>query len=131
MIYIYSFLACLFRFKFDTNFTFLILMWHNWFVHGRVIREQWIRGKYERNEFSDPEKVTYYTGDKECYLYKQGKKDSKFQKRRFVLSEREGTLKYFNKDDVSDFLLIFSQVDLVTQNNFCHPTNPTESQFKQ
>jgi len=64
-----------------------------------VIREQWIRGKYMRNEFADPMKVKYFMGDMEGYLWKRGKSDTKFQKRRFLLIEKEGTLKYYNKED--------------------------------
>ena len=67
----------------------------------RVLREQWIRGKYERLEFMDPDKQVYLAGFREGYLWKRGKDDKKFQKRRFVLSETDNTLKYYNKEDVS------------------------------
>ena len=67
----------------------------------RVLREQWIRAKYERLEFMDPEKQQYLKGFREGYLWKRGKDDKKFNRRRFVLSETENTLKYYNKDDVS------------------------------
>lgn len=49
----------------------------------------------------DPEKQAYLAGFREGYLWKRGKDDKKFQRRRFVLSETDNTLKYYNKDDVS------------------------------
>ena len=65
-----------------------------------VMREQWIRAKYERYEFTDVDRqVAYCTGYKEGYLMKRGKDDKKFCNRRFVLSQSENTLKYYNKDD--------------------------------
>ncbi len=73
----------------------------------RVLKEQWVRGKYERLEFSDPDKQTYLHCNREGYLNKQGKDDKKFHKRRFVLTETDGTLKYFNKEDVS--FILFSK----------------------
>ncbi|ELT99981.1 hypothetical protein CAPTEDRAFT_181489 [Capitella teleta] len=68
----------------------------------QVLREQWIRAKYERLEFMDPEKQTYLAGFKEGYLMKRGKDDKKFQRRRFVLSETDNTLKYYNKEDARE-----------------------------
>ncbi|KAH9422856.1 hypothetical protein DERP_008119 [Dermatophagoides pteronyssinus] len=63
-----------------------------------VLREQWIRAKYERKEFiSEP--MTEYADDYlEGFLYKRGKEDGKFLQRKFVLSSVEGTLKYFIKE---------------------------------
>ena len=70
-----------------------------------VLREEWIRGKYERLEFQDPEKQDYLRGNKEGFLMKLGKDTTtKFNRRRFILSETEGTLKYYNKEDVSFFV---------------------------
>ena len=74
----------------------------NWFFCFSVLREEWIKAKYERLEFQDPEKQEYIRGNKEGFLMKLGKDTTtKFNKRRFVLSETEGTLKYYNKEDVS------------------------------
>lgn len=92
----------------------------------RVLREQWIRAKYERKEFSEPGKnFTYEEGEcvhththkyaciethsccwspagtRDGMLMKRGRDNGQFLSRRFVLSEREGTLKYFTKYDVS------------------------------
>ncbi|XP_020797431.1 arf-GAP with dual PH domain-containing protein 1 [Boleophthalmus pectinirostris] len=69
----------------------------------QVLREQWIRAKYERKEFSDPGKpLTYEDGQKEGMLMKRGRDNGQFLSRRFVLSEREGTLKYFTKHDAKE-----------------------------
>uniref|UniRef100_A0A8C7T7C6 ArfGAP with dual PH domains 2 n=1 Tax=Oncorhynchus mykiss TaxID=8022 RepID=A0A8C7T7C6_ONCMY len=57
-----------------------------------VLREQWIRAKYERMEF---------TGFYEGMLWKKGKEKGQFQRRKFVLSEKEFTLVYYNKEDPS------------------------------
>lgn len=63
-----------------------------------VLREQWIRAKYERREFvrvgsyPEPEKIT------SGILLKKGKKDNLYREKIFCLSEIEGTLKYFNNE---------------------------------
>lgn len=47
-------------------------------------------------------------GVRDGMLMKRGRDNGQFLSRRFVLSEREGTLKYFTKYDVSiDFFLAF------------------------
>ncbi|XP_071386794.1 arf-GAP with dual PH domain-containing protein 2 isoform X1 [Centroberyx affinis] len=69
-----------------------------------VLREQWIRAKYERMEFTGETKyppLCYTTGFHEGMLWKKGKENTHFLKRKFVLSEREFTLAYFNKDNES------------------------------
>lgn len=40
-------------------------------------------------------------GYREGFLWKRGRDNGQFLSRKFVLSEREGALKYFNKNDVS------------------------------
>ena len=80
------------------------------FYLSSALREEWIRGKYERLEFQDPEKQDYLRGNKEGFLMKLGKDTTtKFNRRRFILSETEGTLKYYNKEDVSFFSRAFSK----------------------
>ncbi|XP_034046987.1 arf-GAP with dual PH domain-containing protein 2 [Thalassophryne amazonica] len=69
-----------------------------------VLREQWIRAKYERMEFTGETKyppVSYTTGFYEGMLWKKGKENTQFLKRKFVLSEREFTLTYYNKENES------------------------------
>ncbi|KAL2101254.1 hypothetical protein ACEWY4_003015 [Coilia grayii] len=69
-----------------------------------VLREQWIRAKYERLEFTTEKNLlqkTYTSGLREGLLWKKGKDNGHFQKRKFVLSLEDFTLKYFNKEDES------------------------------
>lgn len=66
----------------------------------QVLREQWIRAKYERKEFCNPNKnFTYEEGVRDGMLMKRGRDNGQFLSRRFVLSELEGTLKYYTKYD--------------------------------
>ncbi|XP_014805345.1 PREDICTED: arf-GAP with dual PH domain-containing protein 2 [Calidris pugnax] len=64
-----------------------------------ILKEQWIRAKYERQEFvaaricQDP----CSAGTREGFLWKCGRKIKRFRKRRFVLSAREGVMKYYTK----------------------------------
>ncbi|KAK2533736.1 hypothetical protein Q9233_004950 [Columba guinea] len=72
------------------------------FLDCQLLREQWIRAKYERKEFIHSEKQEPYSaGYREGFLWKRGRDNGQFLSRKFVLSEREGALKYFNKNDVS------------------------------
>lgn len=62
------------------------------------LREQWIRAKYERLEFTGETKYPpppYTTGFYEGLLWKRGKEKSQFNQRKFVLSERDFTLMYY------------------------------------
>ncbi len=68
----------------------------------RALREEWIKAKYERQEFLDPSRQEYRRGFKDGNLMKLGKDTTtRFRPRRFVLSETEGTLKYYVKEGVS------------------------------
>ncbi|XP_036171358.1 arf-GAP with dual PH domain-containing protein 1 isoform X3 [Myotis myotis] len=68
-----------------------------------LLREQWIRAKYERQEFTDPEKQEPYSaGYREGFLWKRGRDNGQFLSRKFVLTEREGALKYFNRHDAKE-----------------------------
>uniref|UniRef100_A0A2R8PB95 ArfGAP with dual PH domains 1 n=1 Tax=Callithrix jacchus TaxID=9483 RepID=A0A2R8PB95_CALJA len=70
---------------------------------GRLLREQWIRAKYERQEFIYPEKQEPYSaGYREGFLWKRGRDNGQFLSRKFVLTEREGALKYFNRNDAKE-----------------------------
>ncbi|KAM9391616.1 arf-GAP with dual PH domain-containing protein 2 [Pholidichthys leucotaenia] len=69
-----------------------------------VLKVQWIRAKYERQEFNGEVKyppLGYTTGFYEGMLWKKGKQNTQFLKRKFVLSEREFMLTYYNKEDES------------------------------
>ncbi|KAK7134179.1 hypothetical protein R3I93_017552 [Phoxinus phoxinus] len=69
----------------------------------RILREQWIRAKYERQEFIHIERQEPYSaGYREGFLWKRGRDNGQFLSRKFILSEREGALKYFNKHDARD-----------------------------
>ncbi|XP_045517650.1 arf-GAP with dual PH domain-containing protein 1-like isoform X2 [Pieris brassicae] len=65
----------------------------------QVLIEQWIRAKYEREEFCHPERQSYLSGSMEGFLMKRGKEDSRYQLRKFVLNENEDTLKYQRPTD--------------------------------
>ncbi|KAM7447570.1 ArfGAP with dual PH [Porites harrisoni] len=64
-----------------------------------VLKEQWIRAKYERKEFVDgaPE-PPYLKGSMRGYLRKKGKDDSSWNVRLFVLSADNNSLSYYIKD---------------------------------
>ncbi|XP_034258725.1 arf-GAP with dual PH domain-containing protein 1-like isoform X1 [Pantherophis guttatus] len=69
----------------------------------QVLREQWIRAKYERKEFLEPKKeVLDSNGLKEGILWKRGRDNELYQPRRFLLSEKERCLKYFVKQDAKE-----------------------------
>ncbi|XP_077278910.1 arf-GAP with dual PH domain-containing protein 1 [Temnothorax americanus] len=66
----------------------------------QVLVEQWIRAKYEREEFCHPERQNHYvSGFMEGFLMKRGKEDSRYHPRKFVLCEAEDTLKYHVKEN--------------------------------
>ncbi|CAG9824151.1 unnamed protein product [Phaedon cochleariae] len=65
----------------------------------QVLIEQWIRAKYLREEFCYPERQQYTSGYMQGFLMKRGKEDSRYQSRKFVLSEAEDTLKYFVREN--------------------------------
>lgn len=66
---------------------------------AHVLREQWIRAKYERKEFIDgaPE-PSYLTGSLRGYLRKKGKEDNSWNLRLFVLSAADNSLAYYIRD---------------------------------
>lgn len=59
-------------------------------------------GIYEINDTL----VFLSTGVREGTLWKKGKDNGHFQKRKFVLSLNDFTLKYFAKEDVRDMLCV-------------------------
>ncbi|XP_074512756.1 arf-GAP with dual PH domain-containing protein 1-like isoform X1 [Sebastes fasciatus] len=68
-----------------------------------LLREQWIRAKYERKEFLFVERQEPYSaGYREGFLWKRGRDNGQYLSRKFILTEREGVLKYFNKHDARE-----------------------------
>ncbi|XP_054565300.1 arf-GAP with dual PH domain-containing protein 2 isoform X1 [Eptesicus fuscus] len=63
-----------------------------------VLKEQWIRAKYERQEFMADGKTISLSGNREGFLWKRGRDNAQFLRRRFVLLAREGLLKYYTKE---------------------------------
>ncbi|XP_018091046.1 arf-GAP with dual PH domain-containing protein 2 isoform X1 [Xenopus laevis] len=64
-----------------------------------VLKEQWIRAKYQREEFMSNKATIHTTAHREGFLYKRGRDSKGFQERKFVLSRSEGVLKYYTKDN--------------------------------
>ncbi|XP_045443335.1 arf-GAP with dual PH domain-containing protein 2 isoform X6 [Pipistrellus kuhlii] len=92
-----------------------------------VLKEQWIRAKYERQEFMADGKNISLTGNREGFLWKRGRDNAQFLRRRFVLSAREGLLKYYTKEQL---------VPLITRNylkqGFMEKTGPKQREaFKK
>ncbi|XP_029629838.1 arf-GAP with dual PH domain-containing protein 1 isoform X1 [Salmo trutta] len=69
----------------------------------QLLREQWIRARYERKEFVCVERQEPYSaGYREGFLWKRGRDNGQFLSRKCILSERDGALKYFNKHDARE-----------------------------
>ncbi|XP_066119394.1 arf-GAP with dual PH domain-containing protein 2 isoform X5 [Saccopteryx bilineata] len=64
-----------------------------------VLKEQWIRAKYEREEFMTDGKTISPSGNREGFLWKRGRDNAQFLRRRFVLLAREGLLTYYTKEE--------------------------------
>ncbi|XP_062287063.1 arf-GAP with dual PH domain-containing protein 2-like isoform X2 [Scomber scombrus] len=80
-----------------------------------VLKDQWIRAKYERREFTGENNYIQqtYTSDLfESTLWKKGKDNRQFLKRIFSLSKKDFTLKYFIKEDSKTPKAVISMKDL-------------------
>ncbi|XP_077426465.1 arf-GAP with dual PH domain-containing protein 1-like isoform X2 [Vanacampus margaritifer] len=67
-----------------------------------VLKDQWIRAKYERREFVGEKgyfQQSYGADTVEATLWKKGKDNKHFFKRIFLLSHKDFTLRYFTKED--------------------------------
>ncbi|XP_034400158.1 arf-GAP with dual PH domain-containing protein 2-like isoform X1 [Cyclopterus lumpus] len=66
-----------------------------------VLKDQWIRAKYERREFTGENypQQAYCSDLFESTLWKKGKDNKQFLKRSFLLSRKDFTLRYFIKED--------------------------------
>ncbi|XP_074594093.1 arf-GAP with dual PH domain-containing protein 1-like isoform X2 [Brevipalpus obovatus] len=87
--------------------------------YEKVLREQWIRAKYERKEFMNKSDAVYNRGYMEGFLMKKGKKDKKLEKRKFVLSQVDQTLKYYVKNNSKTPKAVINISDLNAI--FCDP----------
>lgn len=65
----------------------------------RILIEQWIRAKYQREEFCQSARPVYMNGYMQGFLMKRGKEDSKYQARKFILSEGDDTLIYYVREN--------------------------------
>ncbi|KAM9857509.1 arf-GAP with dual PH domain-containing protein 2-like [Aulostomus maculatus] len=79
-----------------------------------VLKDQWIRAKYERREFTGENKFpqAYSTDVFESTLWKKGKDNKQFLKRIFLLSRRDFTLRYFIKEDSKGPKAIINMKDM-------------------
>ncbi|XP_039109595.1 arf-GAP with dual PH domain-containing protein 2 isoform X4 [Hyaena hyaena] len=77
-----------------------------------VLKEQWIRAKYERQEFMADGKTISPPGDREGFLWKRGRDNAQFLRRKFVLLAREGLLKYYTKEEGKGPKAVISIKDL-------------------
>ncbi|XP_039332314.1 arf-GAP with dual PH domain-containing protein 2 isoform X3 [Saimiri boliviensis] len=77
-----------------------------------VLKEQWIRAKYERREFMADGETISLSGNREGFLWKRGRNNSQFLRRRFVLLAREGLLKYYTKEEGKSPKAVISIKDL-------------------
>ncbi|XP_011793090.1 PREDICTED: arf-GAP with dual PH domain-containing protein 2 [Colobus angolensis palliatus] len=77
-----------------------------------VLKEQWIRAKYERREFMADGETISLPGNREGFLWKRGRDNSQFLRRRFVLLAREGLLKYYTKEGGKSPKAVISIKDL-------------------
>ncbi|XP_067128459.1 arf-GAP with dual PH domain-containing protein 1-like [Centruroides vittatus] len=65
----------------------------------QVLKEQWVRAKYQREEFIYPDCQIYLHQTMEGWLWKRGKDGGRFQLRKFVLSQINNTLVYYVKEN--------------------------------
>ncbi|XP_078802369.1 arf-GAP with dual PH domain-containing protein 1 isoform X3 [Oryzias latipes] len=80
-----------------------------------VLKDQWIRAKYERREFTGENNrfLQIYTSEQfESPMWKKGRVNKQFLKRNFLLSQRDFTLKYFIKEDSKVPKAVISMKDL-------------------
>ncbi|XP_056136058.1 arf-GAP with dual PH domain-containing protein 1-like isoform X2 [Lampris incognitus] len=80
-----------------------------------VLKDQWIRAKYERQEFTGENNLlqqTYNSDPFESTLWKKGKDNKQFLKRTFQLSQKDFTLRYFVREDSKSPKAVISMKDL-------------------
>ncbi|XP_040893263.1 arf-GAP with dual PH domain-containing protein 2-like [Toxotes jaculatrix] len=80
-----------------------------------VLKDQWIRAKYERREFTGENNhfnQVYNSDQFESTLWKKGKDNKHFLKRIFLLSQKDFTLRYSIKEDSKVPKAVISMKDL-------------------
>ncbi|XP_061839720.1 arf-GAP with dual PH domain-containing protein 2-like [Nerophis lumbriciformis] len=79
-----------------------------------VLKDQWIRAKYERREFTEEHFIhpSYGADTTQVVLWKKRKDNRNFIKRIFLLSRSDFTLKYFAKEDSRDPKAVISMKEL-------------------
>lgn len=80
-----------------------------------VLKDQWIRAKYERREFTGENNYfqqAYCSDQFESTLWKKGKDNKQFLKRIFLLSRKDFTLRYYIKEDSKLPKAVISMKDL-------------------
>ncbi|XP_054460545.1 arf-GAP with dual PH domain-containing protein 2-like [Anoplopoma fimbria] len=80
-----------------------------------VLKDQWIRAKYERREFTGEKnnfRQAYCSDQFDTTLWKKGKDNKHFLKRIFQLSRKDFTLRYFIKEDSKLPKAVISMKDL-------------------
>ncbi|XP_019905223.1 arf-GAP with dual PH domain-containing protein 2 isoform X1 [Esox lucius] len=83
-----------------------------------ILKDQWIRAKYERREFTGEKQFLQQVYSADLYegiLWKKGKDNKQFLKRRFVLSKTDFTLRYFTKGDKPKAVISMKNIDVVFQ----------------
>jgi hypothetical protein len=84
-----------------------------------VLKEQWIRAKYERKEFvPDAPEPSYVSGKKKGQLYKRKKDSDKWAQRLFELDEE--TLRYYVKDKPKEVLPVID-LNITLNSEAGHP----------
>ncbi|XP_061766607.1 arf-GAP with dual PH domain-containing protein 2-like isoform X2 [Nerophis ophidion] len=79
-----------------------------------VLKDQWIRAKYERREFTGEQFIHQSNGPDttQVVLWKKRKDNRNFFKRIFLLSRSDFTLKYFTKEASRDPKAVISMKEL-------------------
>ncbi|KAM4604241.1 arf-GAP with dual PH domain-containing protein 2-like [Polymixia lowei] len=80
-----------------------------------VLKDQWIRAKYERREFTGENNCLQRvcnSGVFESTLWKKGKDNKQFLKRTFLMSQNDFTLRYFVRADSRVPKAVISMKDL-------------------
>jgi len=84
--------------------------------------EQWIRAKYERQEFTDRAEVTkkYEKVCREDPMMKRGKNSPNYKKRLFILDQGENTIRYYNQAKVGlSYILKYFFIVIIVMCSVC------------